>query len=71
MVSDEKDEAFKFVYLNEDTLRITKTVTIVDIMTVQCLKLTTHVCREENVTLAKMVLFALPTERSTETPSCW
>ena len=43
--------------------RIIKTVAIINLITVQYLKWTAHVCRKENVRLAKNVKFALLTRR--------
>ena len=59
--ADEND--FAFVYSNKDLESIVKTPPLRDIISKQYLKYVAHVCRQPNVNLTKIIMFAMPKKK--------
>ena len=59
---DEETEEFRFFYTYRKIEKITKTSPLRNYVDEQYLRYTGHICRAENYTLPKIMLFADPTK---------
>ena len=60
MSEDPEDPDFRFVHSNLDLQRILGTKSIRDILLVHHMRYLGHVCRDENTTITKKMMFAEP-----------